>query len=86
LVRAYEQCDMVATPAGRAPGGIPPCHSPQLPSPMAVPPQATAGASTAKLTINVKRLTPAEIVQHRKDDQCFHCDEFFTSWRKQVCK
>jgi hypothetical protein len=32
------------------------------------------------------RLSPTEIVQRCKDDKCIHCDEFFTSGHKLVCK
>jgi hypothetical protein len=39
----------------------------------------------AKPASSVKRLTPVEVAQHRKDGQCFHCNEFFTNGHK-VCK
>jgi hypothetical protein len=42
--------------------------------------------AVAKPAPTVKRLSPAEIAQRRKDKQCFHCDEFFTQGHKQVCK
>jgi hypothetical protein len=32
------------------------------------------------------RLSPTEIAQHRKDDKCFHCDEFFVHRHKEHCK
>jgi hypothetical protein len=41
--------------------------------------------SVAKPALSVKRLTPVEVAQHRKDGQCFHCNEFFTNGHK-VCK
>jgi hypothetical protein len=53
------------------------------------PPQlsSTASASSvAKPAPTIKRLSSAEIAKHRKDGQCFHCDEFFTNGHKQVCK
>jgi hypothetical protein len=51
------------------------------------PAASTASSlSMAKPTSFVKRLTPAEVAQRRKDGQCFHCDEFFMNGHKQVCK
>jgi hypothetical protein len=34
----------------------------------------------------VKKLSPAEIAEHRKTGHCFHCDDLFTHGHKQVCK
>jgi hypothetical protein len=42
--------------------------------------------SVAKPASLVKQLTPAEVAQRNKDEQCFHYDEFFTQGHKQVCK
>jgi hypothetical protein len=47
---------------------------------------AASSPSEAKPTSSVRWLTPAEMVQRRKDGQCFHCDEFFTNDHKEVCK
>jgi hypothetical protein len=43
-------------------------------------------ATPAKSSPPVVRLSPAEIAQRRKDNKCFHCDEFFTNGHKQQCK
>jgi hypothetical protein len=37
-------------------------------------------------TSSIKRLTPTEVAQCRKNGQCFHCNEFFTNGHKAVCK
>jgi hypothetical protein len=49
-------------------------------------PSGTAVATPAKSSPPVVRLSPAEIAQRRKDNKCFHCDEFFTNGHKQQCK
>jgi hypothetical protein len=46
----------------------------------------TASATPAKSSPTVVRLSPMEIAQRRKDNKCFHCDEFFTNGHKQECK
>jgi hypothetical protein len=45
---------------------------------------ASSPATTAKPAPVVKRLSPVEIAQRRKDGQCFHCDEHFTHGHKQL--
>jgi hypothetical protein len=47
---------------------------------------AASSLSVTKPALSVRRLTPAEVAQHRKDGQCFHCDAFLTNGHKQVCK
>jgi hypothetical protein len=47
-----------------------------------VAPSGTAVATPAKSSPPVVRLSPAEIAQRRKDNKCFHCDEFFTNGHK----
>jgi hypothetical protein len=42
-------------------------------------------ANTTKPAL-VLHLSPAEITQRRKNNKCFHCDEFFTNGHKQQCK
>jgi hypothetical protein len=42
--------------------------------------------TTSSSPTTVLRFTPAEIAQRRKDNKCFHCDEFFTPGHKQHCK
>jgi hypothetical protein len=32
------------------------------------------------------KLTPAEIAQHRKENRCFHCNDFYTNSHRDVCK
>jgi hypothetical protein len=32
------------------------------------------------------RLSSTEIAQRRKDDKCFHCDDFFTAGHREQCK
>jgi hypothetical protein len=49
-------------------------------------PSGTAVATPAKSSPPVVRLSPAEIAQRRKNNKCFHCDEFFTNGHKQQCK
>jgi hypothetical protein len=43
-------------------------------------------ATTSSSPTTVLRFTPAEIAQRRKDNKCFHCDEFFIPGHKQHCK
>jgi hypothetical protein len=47
---------------------------------------AASSLSVTKPALSIRRLTPAEVPQHLKDGQCFHCDAFFTNGHKQVCK
>jgi hypothetical protein len=43
-------------------------------------------APTTKSTPVVKRLSPTEITQCHKDEQCFHYDKYFTQGHMQVYK
>jgi hypothetical protein len=43
-------------------------------------------ATTSSSPTTVLRFMPAKIAQRRKDNKCFHCDEFFTPEHKQHCK
>jgi hypothetical protein len=57
--------------------------------PMGTVPSATSGQpmlTTSSSPTTVLRFTPAEIAQRRKDNKCFHCDDFFTPGHKQHCK
>jgi hypothetical protein len=48
---------------------------------------ATSSASVNKTATNTIHLLLVEIVQRRRDNKCFHCDEFFTNGHKpQLCK
>jgi hypothetical protein len=56
---------------------------------MGIVSSATSGqpmATTSSTLTTVLRFTSAEIAQRRKDNKCFHCDEFFTPGHKQHCK
>jgi hypothetical protein len=84
--RAYEQHDTFSAPADHAQGRGTTQHTTPA-APTTGPTQAVLAATTAaKPTANIKRLSPAEIVQRRKDNQRFHCDDFFTNDHKLVCK
>jgi hypothetical protein len=52
------------------------------PSPTSGQPRLTASSSPT----TVLRFTPSEIVQRRKENKCFHCEELFTPGHKQHYK
>jgi hypothetical protein len=46
----------------------------------------SSSTSVTKLASSALRLSPTEIAQHRNDDKCFHCYEFFTDVHRDHCK
>jgi hypothetical protein len=92
FARAYEQCDVAATtaPSSVQYSGRQTCRSsaPTAGTPTGVGSMtllAASLASIAKPSSSVKRLTVAEIADHCKDGQCFHCNKPFTNRHKLVC-
>jgi hypothetical protein len=88
LARAYEQCETAPSPLEPRQHSFWCARTNPPGSATGVAPAASAASSpsVAKPASSVKRPTPVEVAQHRKDGQCFHCNEFFTNGHKEVCK
>jgi hypothetical protein len=87
LTRAYEQRDkaLVTPPSRQRDHSF--HHAAIAPTQVATAPatgQGQGGAAAPQPVI--KKLTPADIAERRKTDQCFHCDDMFTNGHKLVCK
>jgi hypothetical protein len=84
LARAYEQRE--TTPSPSTPRQHSSSRARTNPTGYAIgaalATSAASSPSVAKPALSVRRLTPVEVVQRRKDGQCFHCDEFFTHGHK----
>jgi hypothetical protein len=89
FMRAYEQRNASQETAMQQP-----CPTGRAFSRPASQPQAHTSTSTlTALSASVNkpvgttiRRSPSEIAQRRKEDKCFHCDDFFTQGHKQLCK
>jgi hypothetical protein len=67
LTRAYKQRDTITAPAGRVQGRGVTRHTSLLALVMGPTPAAPTATTVAKPVPNIKRLSPAEIAQRRKD-------------------
>jgi hypothetical protein len=87
FTRAYEQHisrDMPSTTARSTP------RSSYRSTPASALLPAASGPATSSTSVNKPSTTirpsPTEVAQRRKDDKCFHCDEFFVHGHKEHCK
>jgi hypothetical protein len=88
FARAYEQCNICRN--------VPPTVARLTPrssyrsAPASALLSAAVGPATSLTSVNKPtttiRLSPTEIAQRRKDDKCFHCDEFFIHGHKEHYK